>query len=222
MGALRALRQHGHRQRRRLRGVPGGPAAAAVCRRHDQHPERRASRASQRHRPDHRRLRAACARTAAAAAAAGGRGPSRPLRSAGGGGCRRRSRRACCFSARSGRSAPTCMRRRTATRSLRARRVFRSCCSKRSPPGCAVAALPGEGTSRAGEHWSLAEMAQAETADAYADAIERALAPATPETVARARAMARRHDWSVVVPKIRRVYDEALAAHARATAGKRR
>jgi phosphatidylinositol alpha-mannosyltransferase len=88
--------------------------------------------------------------------------------------------------------------------------------------GLPVAALPGEGTSRAGEHWSLAEMAQAETADAYADAIERALAPTTPETVARARAMARRHDWSVVVPKIRRVYDEALAAHARATAGKRR
>jgi hypothetical protein len=24
--------------------------------------------------------------------------------------------------------------------------------------------------------------------------------------------MARRHDWSVVVPRIRRVYDEALAA----------
>jgi phosphatidylinositol alpha-mannosyltransferase len=78
--------------------------------------------------------------------------------------------------------------------------------------GLRVAALPGEGTSRAGDHWSLVEMAQAETAEAYADALTRALLPATPETAARARAMARRHDWRVVVPRIRRVYDEALAA----------
>jgi phosphatidyl-myo-inositol alpha-mannosyltransferase len=80
--------------------------------------------------------------------------------------------------------------------------------------GLRVAALPGEGTSRAGDHWSLAEMARAETAGAYADALQRALAPATPADAARARAMARRHDWSVVVPRIRRVYDEALAATA--------
>jgi phosphatidylinositol alpha-mannosyltransferase len=78
--------------------------------------------------------------------------------------------------------------------------------------GLRVAALPGEGTSRAGEHWSLAEMAQSETAAAYAEALRRALEPAAPEAVERARAMARRHDWSVVVPRIRRVYDEALGA----------
>jgi phosphatidylinositol alpha-mannosyltransferase len=81
--------------------------------------------------------------------------------------------------------------------------------------GLRVAALPGEGTSRAGEHWSLAEMATSDTADAYADALQRALAPSTLESVARARAMARRHDWSVVVPRIRRVYDETLAAAVR-------
>ncbi|HET6955564.1 MAG TPA: glycosyltransferase family 4 protein [Vicinamibacterales bacterium] len=79
--------------------------------------------------------------------------------------------------------------------------------------GLRVAALPGEGTSRAGEHWSLAEMASSETPDAYADALRRALAPATPDVVARAREMARRYDWSMVVPRIRRVYDEALAAN---------
>jgi phosphatidylinositol alpha-mannosyltransferase len=76
--------------------------------------------------------------------------------------------------------------------------------------GLRVAALPGEGTSRAGDHWSMAEMAAAETPEAYAEALRRALAPSTPDAAARARAMARRHDWSVVVPKIRRVYEEAL------------
>jgi integrase len=81
--------------------------------------------------------------------------------------------------------------------------------------GLRVAALPGEGTSRAGEHWSLAEMATSDTADAYADALQRALAPSTVESVARARAMARRHAWSVMVPRIRRVYDEALSPNAR-------
>jgi phosphatidylinositol alpha-mannosyltransferase len=75
--------------------------------------------------------------------------------------------------------------------------------------GLRVAALPGEGTSRAGDHWSLAEMADGEAPASYAAALRRALVPATPESVARARAMARRHDWSVVVPRIRRVYDEA-------------
>jgi phosphatidyl-myo-inositol alpha-mannosyltransferase len=81
--------------------------------------------------------------------------------------------------------------------------------------GLRVAALPGEGASRAGEHWSLSEMASSETPDAYADALRRALAPSTPDVVARARAMARRFDWSVVVPRIRRVYDEAVAAGVR-------
>jgi phosphatidylinositol alpha-mannosyltransferase len=76
--------------------------------------------------------------------------------------------------------------------------------------GLRVAALPGEGTDRAGDHWSLAEMARVDTAASYADALQRALAPPTPDDVARARAMARRHDWSVVVPRIRRVYEEAL------------
>jgi len=80
--------------------------------------------------------------------------------------------------------------------------------------GLRVAALPGEGTGRAGDHWSLSEMASSETPDAYADALRRALAPSTPDAVARAREMAHRHDWSVVVPRIRRVYDEALAAKA--------
>ena len=81
--------------------------------------------------------------------------------------------------------------------------------------GLRVAALPGEGTSRAGDHWSLAEMARSDTPASYADALRRALAPSTRDSVARARAMARRHDWSVVVPRIRRVYDEALSASAR-------
>ncbi len=58
-------------------------------------------------------------------------------------------------------------------------------------------------------------MASSDTADAYADALQRALVPSTPDSVARARAMARRHDWSVVVPRIRRVYDETLAAAVR-------
>ena len=52
-------------------------------------------------------------------------------------------------------------------------------------------------------------MARSETPEAYADALQRALAPSTPDSVARARAMAQRYDWSVVVPRIRRVYDEA-------------
>ena len=69
-GALRALRQHDHRQRRRLRRVPGRPPDAAVRGRHDQHPERRPARAPQRHRRRDRRVRAAGPRTAAHAAAA--------------------------------------------------------------------------------------------------------------------------------------------------------
>ncbi|HEX3644519.1 MAG TPA: glycosyltransferase, partial [Vicinamibacterales bacterium] len=76
--------------------------------------------------------------------------------------------------------------------------------------GLRVAALPGEGTSRAGEHWRLAEMSRSEAPEDYAEALQRALAPSTPDQVARARTMARRHDWGVIVPRIRGVYDEAL------------
>ncbi|MCU1384742.1 MAG: hypothetical protein JWL71_3439, partial [Acidobacteria bacterium] len=36
-------------------------------------------------------------------------------------------------------------------------------------------------------------------------------APGPPEAAVRARAMARRFDWSLIVPRIRGVYDEALA-----------
>ncbi len=78
--------------------------------------------------------------------------------------------------------------------------------------GLRVAALPGEGTDRAGRHWSLAEMATAKTPTAYAEALNRALVPVTPDHVNEAHLMARSYDWSVVVPKIRRVYDEALHA----------
>jgi phosphatidylinositol alpha-mannosyltransferase len=77
--------------------------------------------------------------------------------------------------------------------------------------GLRVAALPGEGTTRAGDHWALAEMARSSSAEAYADALRHALTPATAEYVAQARAMARRYDWQVIAPRIRRVYDEALA-----------
>ena len=81
--------------------------------------------------------------------------------------------------------------------------------------GLRVAALPGEGTSRAGDHWSLVEMARSETPEAYAEALQRALAPPAPDEAARARAMARRYDWSVIVPRIRRVYAEALGTAIR-------
>ncbi len=80
--------------------------------------------------------------------------------------------------------------------------------------GLRVAALPGEGTARAGDHWSLAEMAHSETPGAYAAALERALAPPTHDYVTRARAMARRYDWSRIAPRIRQVYTEALDARA--------
>jgi phosphatidyl-myo-inositol alpha-mannosyltransferase len=76
--------------------------------------------------------------------------------------------------------------------------------------GLRVAALPGEGTARAGNHWSLAEMARSDTPADYAVALGRALASATPESVEEAQAMARSHDWSRVVPRVRRVYDEAV------------
>jgi glycosyltransferase involved in cell wall biosynthesis len=55
-------------------------------------------------------------------------------------------------------------------------------------------------------------VAQSETPEAYAAAIERALAPADQTYLADARAMARRYDWGRIVPRIRDVYGEALAA----------
>jgi phosphatidylinositol alpha-mannosyltransferase len=79
--------------------------------------------------------------------------------------------------------------------------------------GLRVAAIPGEGTTTAGDHWSLAVMARSGTANDYADALRSALVPVTTEYSSAARAMARRHDWRVVVPRIRRVYDEAIALH---------
>jgi glycosyltransferase involved in cell wall biosynthesis len=76
--------------------------------------------------------------------------------------------------------------------------------------GLPVAALPGQGIDRAGDHWSLAHIAAAETAESYAAALERALAPVEADYAARARAMAGRYDWSQIVPKIRTVYEEAV------------
>jgi phosphatidylinositol alpha-mannosyltransferase len=76
--------------------------------------------------------------------------------------------------------------------------------------GLPVAAIPGEGTTGAGAHWSLAYVARSCRPEDYADALRRALVPPTAEFRARAREMARKHDWSCIVPRIRRVYDEAL------------
>jgi phosphatidylinositol alpha-mannosyltransferase len=77
--------------------------------------------------------------------------------------------------------------------------------------GLPVAAIPGEGIADAGEHWSLANMAASQSPADFASALRRALEPAAPDYDARARAMARRFDWSVIVPRIRRVYEEAVA-----------
>jgi phosphatidylinositol alpha-mannosyltransferase len=76
--------------------------------------------------------------------------------------------------------------------------------------GLKVAALPGAGTGRAGDHWTLVEMARSEAPADYADALGRALEPATPAGIIQARNMARRYDWSQIVPKIRRVYEQVL------------
>ena len=78
--------------------------------------------------------------------------------------------------------------------------------------GLPVAALPGEGTQGAGRHWSLTNMARSCDPQDYADALRRALVPPTADYIARARDMARAHDWSRIVPRIRRVYDEAVGA----------
>jgi phosphatidylinositol alpha-mannosyltransferase len=76
--------------------------------------------------------------------------------------------------------------------------------------GLRVAALPAAGTKRAGDHWSLVDMADADTPIAYAEALGRALIPPTPAQRAHAQAMAGRYDWSRIVPRIRQVYEEAL------------
>jgi phosphatidyl-myo-inositol alpha-mannosyltransferase len=82
--------------------------------------------------------------------------------------------------------------------------------------GLRVAALPAEGpTSWTDNPWSMAEIAASQSPDAYAVALRRALAPPTPADTARAHAMARRYDWREIVPRIRRVYDQALAANER-------
>ena len=77
--------------------------------------------------------------------------------------------------------------------------------------GLRVAALPGQGTERAGDHWSLVEMARSEKVEDYADALRRALVPITPAEVASATNKAREYDWSRIVPRIRRVYEEVVA-----------
>jgi len=76
--------------------------------------------------------------------------------------------------------------------------------------GLKVAALPGDGADRSGEHWTLVERAASESPADYAEALRRALVPSTAADVARARAMARRFDWSVIVPRIRGIYDQVL------------
>jgi phosphatidyl-myo-inositol alpha-mannosyltransferase len=85
--------------------------------------------------------------------------------------------------------------------------------------GLPVAAIPGEGTAAAGVHWSLAHMAQSCRPHDYAEALERALVPPTADFATRAREMARAHDWSRIVPRIRQVYDEALACHRNRPSG---
>jgi len=85
--------------------------------------------------------------------------------------------------------------------------------SARRRPG-ASPRFPGEGTSRAGEHWSLAEMRGRRRPGTTPTRCSARLRRRRRDQVARAQAMARRHDWSVVVPRIRRVYDEALAARS--------
>lgn len=76
--------------------------------------------------------------------------------------------------------------------------------------GLPVAAIPGEGTTGAGAHWSLAHVARSCSPEDYAEALRRALVPPTAEFARRARDMAQAHDWSRIVPRIRRVYEEAL------------
>jgi phosphatidylinositol alpha-mannosyltransferase len=78
--------------------------------------------------------------------------------------------------------------------------------------GLRVAAIPGEGTDGAGPHWTMTEMARSCQPEDYVNALRRALEPPSAAFVARARGMARAHDWSQIVPRIRRVYEAALGA----------
>ena len=82
--------------------------------------------------------------------------------------------------------------------------------------GVRIAALPAEGpTSWQDNQWSLADIAASQSPDAYAHSLRRALAPSSITDVERARAMARRYAWTEIVPRIRRVYADAIAAHDR-------
>ena len=82
--------------------------------------------------------------------------------------------------------------------------------------GLRIAALPAEGpTSWQDNQWSLADIAASQSPDAYAHSLRRALTPSSRTDVERARAMARRYAWTEIVPRIRRVYADAIAAHDR-------
>jgi phosphatidylinositol alpha-mannosyltransferase len=82
--------------------------------------------------------------------------------------------------------------------------------------GLPVAALPAEGPATwRDSHWSLAHIARAQSAEALADALRRALQPSPPGYVEMAHALAGRHAWTEIVPRIRQVYADAMAAHGR-------
>ena len=196
-----------------------GPSDAAVRRRHDQHPERRPSRAAQRHRPDHRRLRAAGARSAGAAAAARRRGtrprPQYEAQVRAAAGVDRVARRV--SRARCGRSARISTRRRTASRSARARRASRFCCSRRWPPACASRRCRARARAAPASIGRWRRWRQSETPEAYAEA----LAARAGAGDARTCVAARPRDGAA--PRLERrscrgsarVYDEALARRDR-------
>ena len=92
----------------------------------------------------------------------------------------------------------------------RGRRAFRFCCSRRSPPACASLRCRARARAAPGDHWSLAEMARSETPPPMPRRCSERSCRRRRDTSRSARAMARRHDWSVVVPRIRRVYEDAL------------
>ena len=208
-GPLRALRQHDHRQRRRLRRVPGGPTDPEVRGWHDQHPERRAPRTPQRHRRRDRGLCEAGARPAVAAAAAGRRGArARGVRganapaAAGDRVARGVSR---CGVGGAGRS----VRLGSLLRAWRAQGELLDPAARgaRRRPARRRAAGRGHQPRRG------ALVAGGDVAIGIIRGLRRRAA-ARPRAVdtRSGGARARRHDWSLVVPRIRRVYDEALAA----------
>ena len=209
--ALCAVREHGDSQRRRLRRVRAGTSDDAVQRRDDQRARHRQTRRAERHRHHHRCVRAAGPRAREHQAPAGGRRPAaravpkhrRPP-------CRARSAARIAF------LGAVWDERADLYASahcfvLGARKAsFSILLLEALAAGLRVAAMPGEGSSKAGEHWSLAEMASSQSAADLSAAIARALAPTSPDYLSRARAMARRFDWGAIVPRIRRVYDEAV------------